>query len=111
MSNFFHTNGVSIQKAFENFDEQNPRVWKEYVKRVMLAIAKGKKKISSKLVLNVIRWEVYMETTDGVGYINENGERQTFRINDAYTSRYARKFQEKFPKHADIFTFRELRAN
>ena len=64
----------------------------------ILRSATLKKKISSKLIINWIRWNEFLKTSD-----------QNFRINDAYQSYYARYFVEKHPQHARLFEFRKLR--
>lgn len=101
------TTGVSIQMAFEQFHRDNPRVYemfKEYTREIIRAgRRRGLKdeaiKTSAKLIINRIRWEVYMETlTDD------------FKINDAFTSRYARLFAVDFPSWGHLFEFRNIRS-
>ena len=41
---------------------------------------------------------------------NLDGTLVAFKINDAYSSRYARLFVADFPQHADKIEFRELRS-
>jgi len=60
---------------------------------------RGVKKVSSKLIINRIRWEVYIETSG-----------DPYRINDAFTSHYARLFVKEFPEHKGAFEFRRLRS-
>src|SRR5438128_4654368 len=97
MSTFFKNSGKTIQTAFNAFDKKNPHVYAEYKRLVWQAIKAGKKKISSKLILNVIRWHIYLETEDEVGFTDSDGVLTKFRINDAYTSRYVRKYVKEFP--------------
>ena len=93
--------------AFEQFHRDNPRVYelfKQYTRAiVMVGRARGMKdkkiKTSAKLIINRIRWEVYMETlTDD------------FKINDAFTSRYARLFITEHPEWGHLFELREIRS-
>lgn len=107
--NFEQNTGKSIQQAFEEYHKLNPQVYKEFEKRAFEAIKKGKTKISFKLILNVIRWEKYMQTVEPTLF-NQNGDQIKFKINDAYGSRYARMFIQNHPKHADKIELRELRA-
>ena len=97
--NYQQTNGKSIQEKFEEFDKENPLVYSLFKQQVLKAIAKGKKKISAKTVLGFIRWQIQFQTTCDV-----------YKINDAFTSRYARKFIEEFEEHKEIFHFRNLRS-
>ena len=96
--NYKELHGISIRDGFNLFHNDNPHVYKEFEKQALLAIAKGKTKISAKLIINWIRWNEYLSTTD----IN-------FKINDAYQSYYARLFIEIHPKYANVFDFRKLR--
>jgi len=92
--------GKSIKDTFDEFHENNPAVYayfKEYAGR---AIRAGVKKLSSKLIINRIRWEIFIETVGN----------DTYRINDAFTAHYARLYAEDFPAHADKFEFRRIRS-
>lgn len=110
MSSFYEFNHKTIQKAFNDFDKNNPQVYKEFKKMVTAAMKVGKKKLSAKLILNVIRWNIYMETKDDTGFTDRDGTEYKFRINDAYTSRYARKYIADFPRREYLFNYRELRS-
>jgi hypothetical protein len=93
------TNGVSIKKAFDTFHENNPVVYELFLKYAFQLLQKDKK-ISSKLIINRIRWEVYIET-DG----------EPYRINDAFTAHYARLFLKDYPEHEDKIELRRIRAD
>lgn len=96
---FRQTTGMSIQEKFNKFDEENPIVYSLFKKQVFRAISKRKSKVSAKTILGFIRWEVQLQTTGDV-----------YKINDVFTSRYARKFSEEFEQYKDIFNFRTLRS-
>lgn len=97
--NYEQTNGKSIQEKFLEFDKENPLVYELFKGQVLKAITHGKKKISAKTVLGFIRWEIQFQTIGDI-----------YKINDAFTSRYARKFAEELPKYSNIFHFRNLRS-
>ena len=97
--NFKQSTGKTIQEKFEEFDKENPIVYSLFKQQVLKAISKRKTKISAKTVLGFIRWEIQFQTTGDV-----------YKINDSFTSRYARKFTEEFDKYKDIFYFRKLRS-
>lgn len=90
----------TIQEAFEEFDRTNPQVYEMFISYFHEALRKKKSKISFKLIMNRIRWEYYMTTKD---FTN-------FKINDAYGSRYARKFLKDFPEHTEKVELRALRV-
>lgn len=109
MSNFKEATGRTIQQAFNDFHQNNPQVFEIFSDQVFRALNKGKKKISSKAIINWIRWEKFIETHDEVK-IEIFGEPQQFKINDAYSSRYARLFIDKHPDLTDVFELREIRS-
>lgn len=104
MATYQNQMGKTIQHAFEIYDVQNPKIW-ELFKKFALQILekrkhKAKNKTSAKLIIERIRWEIYVETISDDGY----------KINDAWSSRYARKFADEFPEHATLFNYRSLRS-
>jgi len=96
--NYKELNGMSIREGFEVFHKRNPHVFSAFEKEVFKAIERGRSKLSAKLIINWIRWNEFLRTSD-----------DNFRINDAYQSYYARLFVEKHPEHKGIFEFRKLR--
>lgn len=96
--NYKQLNGISIREGFEKFNKENPHVFDEFEKQALKAIKKGRTKISAKLIINWIRWNEFLKTSD-----------KNFRINDAYQSYYARYFVAKYPEYRDHFEFRKLR--
>lgn len=100
MSTFAATNGITIAKAFEHFHAQNPAIYdlfKRYAYHLLRE--KGKKLISSKMIINRIRWEKYVETTS-----------KDYRINDAFTPHYARLFIADHPEYKESIEMRFLRS-
>ncbi len=96
--NFAQLNGKSIRDAFTEYHNANPKVFQAFEQIAFKAINAGKKKISAKLVINYIRWNMFMETTDS-----------NFKINDAFGALYGRLFIAIHPEHADKFECRKLR--
>lgn len=109
MSTFKHATGRSITEAFDTYHQLNPHVYSEVKKLALAAIEKGRKKISFKLIINVIRWERFMQTDEPTS-VNVDGQLVAFKINDAYSSRFARLFAQEFPQHVNKIHFRELRS-
>lgn len=96
--NYKELNGKSIRDGFNEFNKQNPHIFKAFEEQALKAISRGRTKLSSKLIINWIRWNEFLRSSD-----------QNFRINDAYQSYYARFFIEKYPQYSGIFEFRKLR--
>jgi len=84
------------KQAWWEWHKENPKVW-EYFERFSLEIVKmRRKKVSHWLIINRIRWEVYMETT---------GE---FKISNDYIAFYARLWKAKYPQYADLFNTKKM---
>jgi len=96
--NYKELTGKTIRQGFNDFNENNPHVFQAFEKQALQAIEKGKTKISAKLIINWIRWNEFLESTD-----------KNFKINDAFQSYYARHFVDKYPEHRSVFEFRKLR--
>jgi len=96
--NYKELNGCSIREGFNKFHQENPHIFTAFEEQALTAIKKGRKKISSKLIINWIRWNEFLRSSD-----------QNFKINDAFQSYYARHFVEIYPQYIDVFEFRKLR--
>jgi hypothetical protein len=107
--NFRQNTGKTIREAFEEYHRENPVVYGYFKRLAFKAIEKGKKKISFKLILNVIRWEVYIDTIER-NLFNQGDEQIKFKINDAYGAHYASMFAEEYPEHTDKIEMRRLRS-
>jgi hypothetical protein len=103
------TTGKTIQQAFVEYHNANPSIYVEFEKMALRAIGAGKKKISFKMIMNVIRWEKFIQTEEPTLF-TLNNEVVKFKINDAYGSRYARMFAQKYPEHVDKIELRCLRS-
>lgn len=126
--NYKQSTGKSIDRAFTEYHEENPQVFEMFKKYINEIIASEVKKrgftsydmvkerktlkTSSKMILNRIRWEIAT-----VGIQNTNSEQNaservfdSFKINDAFTSRYARLFCDQNPDWAFMFNLRSLRS-
>lgn len=107
--NYQDSTGKSIQTAFNEFHFNNPTVYEHFKRLSLKAIRAGKKKISAKMICNVIRWEVFIQTVDNTLY-EVSGEPVRFKLNDVFISRYSRLFVTDFPEHADKLEMREIRS-
>lgn len=96
--NYKELNGHSIREGFQKFHSENPHIYKAFEEQALRAIGRGRTKISSKLIINWIRWNEFLRSSD-----------QNFKINDAYQSYYSRLFVQNHPEHYEVFEFRKLR--
>lgn len=106
---FEKLNGVTIEEAFRQFDKENPVIWDLFCRYAEVWINQQmhvngwrnaeKVRISSKQVIGRIRWYNTVETTG-----------KDYKINDAFTAYYARKFVKAFPQYEKVFEMRERKA-
>jgi hypothetical protein len=89
----------SIQRRFEDFHRDQPQVYAELVKLARRARGRGAARVGIRMAWEVMRWNLTIETAPG-----------DFKLNDHFTSRYARLIMRQEPDLADVFETRELRA-
>ena len=88
-----------IEAAFWTFHAKNPKVYELFDRFTRYAIGRGRKNFSVSIIVERIRWETTIETTDG-----------DFKINNNYRAYYARLWMRDNPLYAGFFRTRELRA-
>lgn len=93
-----HTRKDEIDQKAAAFSKEHPNVSKMFIKFTLEAIARGFANYSTKAVFERIRWEADQADSDG---------RSTFKMNNNYTSWYARRFMELYPQHQGFFRTRE----
>jgi hypothetical protein len=89
------------ESAFWNFDKMHPSVY-----RMIVHLARGLKKqgfktYSMDVLFHRIRWHAY---------VKRNRSQEAFKLNDWYTSFYARLVMEREPDLADFFQIRKQRS-
>lgn len=89
-----------FNNRFDQFDNDNPKVWELFQRFTFELINKGRKRYSSDGVLHRIRWETALTTDD-----------QTYKLNNNWSPYYARKFHKTYPQHAGFFATRPSRAD
>jgi hypothetical protein len=77
---------------FCSYDAKNPQVYESFKRITMKTITKGFANYSAKGILELIRWH------SGV-----SAEGDVFKVNNNYSSFYARKFEKEFPEYKDFF--------
>lgn len=88
----------SIEERFMAFHANNPAVYRELVLRAREARAAGRR-VGIRMLWERMRWTFYVERRE-----------EDFKLNDQYTSRYARLIMEQEPDLARFFETRTLRA-
>jgi len=83
-------------KTFQQYHEDNPQIYEAFKKYAFQLINRGYKRIGAKQICEIIRWHS-MVGGDGI-----------FKVNNNYTSGYARLFMEDFPKYDGIFLKRNF---
>lgn len=92
---------TDLDQAFRDYHAQNPAVWTLFERFALDAARGGWTHFGAKAVWERIRWYIRLETRDDYAAV---------KLNNNYTSRYARMFAERHPEHADLFHFRELKG-
>ena len=87
----------SIHDRFIKFHEENPHVYKKLLNLAHIAKAAGRNKISMKLLFEKLRWDYIIDTK------RPEGE---FRLNNNFTSYYARMIMRRNPDLAGMFELR-----
>lgn len=84
-----------LLEEFKVFHKNNPDIYEEFGRLAHRMKTTGRKKYSSKMIINVLRWERDLRTTGDV-----------FKINDKFQSIYGRLFVYHNPEFKDFFEFR-----
>jgi hypothetical protein len=89
---------LTPRQKFEAFHTRNPQVYRELETMSAQLVARGRKRIGLKMLTEVLRWEHQMRTDDPNSH---------FKINNSYTSYYARLLIENHPDWEGLFEMRE----
>ncbi len=92
---------ASIQERYEAFAAANPHVYRRLVQLARDLVARGHRKVGMKMLFEVLRWEHAMTTDDPTS---------DFKLNNDYTSRYARDIMDAEPDLDGVFEIRRLTA-
>lgn len=98
MTQFFHTPRDEITKAFWTFHKANPGIYRMFDHFTRELIAAGYRHGSAKLIAERIRWEAMVRVIEG----------GAVKLNNNYTSRYARLWESRNPHHRGFFRKRAL---
>ncbi len=91
----------SIQERFEHFDHAHPEIYEAFRTIAQDLFQRGREHYGSKAILEVIRYHRILSGLD---------ENEPFKINNNYSSRYARKLIGEDERFAQFKETRELRS-
>lgn len=92
---------AGIDARFAAFDAANPEVWKLFVQFADELRRAGRERYSADAILHRIRWHYAIRQDRPAG---------DFKINDHFSSRYARKLMQTDGAFAEFFELRRLRS-
>jgi len=95
---------ASIDQRFVDFDRSNPHVWTEFEAMALRLSRAGHKRYSADAILHVIRYDYDVRT------LRASDSSDGFKINNDFSSRYARKFARQHPELSSFFEQRKLTA-
>ena len=85
------------QEAFNRWHADNPAIWTYFERFSFEALSHGHRKISHWLIINRIRWEVFVVTTG-----------RDFKICNDFIAFYARLWRKKHPQHKTLFNIKRM---
>jgi len=85
-----------MKLTFEQYDAQNPSVWRMFKQFAFDVICAGHRRFSADSILHRIRWETSIATKD-----------VRFKINNNFSADYARKFMREYPQFGNFFEIRK----
>ena len=88
-----------IEAAFWNFHTNHPEVYAGLVRLAYQAVGAGRERLGIKMLFEVLRWEWVIQGLPD--------DAEEFKLNNNYTSRYARLIMEE-PGLEDVFETRRL---
>lgn len=86
--------GLTLEQRFEAFHEANPHVY-AHLRRLALDARRKGRQVGIKMLYEVLRWQYAMSTTD-----------DDFKLNNSYTSFYARLLMQQEAELAGYFETR-----
>lgn len=92
--------GSSLDDRFAAFHAAHPEVYDELRKLAVTAKHRGRDRLGMKMLFEVLRWQRILAGLPAEG--------EEFKLNNNYTSRYARLLMEQTPELAGMFETREL---
>lgn len=92
----------TIDTRFAAFDALHPEVYTLFKRFAQELLDRGARRGSADMVMHRIRWET------AAGAKPTDPGRPTFKLDNNFSSRYARKLAAEDPRFESFFTFRRL---
>ncbi len=93
----------SIESQFLAFHEANPHVLRLLEGMCAELLAAGRDRVGMKMLWEVLRWKVLLR-------VKEAEELDPYKLNNNFTSRYARLLLDRNPALRGVLEIRELRS-
>ena len=91
---------MTLDQQFENYHNKNPKIYELFKRFAYEALMSGHHHFGAKAIMERVRWEVSVSTAG-----------DPFKINNNYTSRYARKLISDKPEFDGFFRTRQLSSD
>ena len=85
-------------KNFQKYHEENKHIYEEFKKLAKMLISRNYKRIGAKQIFEYIRFQTMIIGNDG------------WKLNNSYTSDYARLFGEEYPHWSGYFQKRVCKS-
>lgn len=103
IEDFGLADGDEVTAAFWEFHRENPHVLDSLIFKVRQAKRRGYQKVGMKMLFESLRWDYMMSTTP-----TKNGE--PFKLNNNFTSYYARLVERRAPDLVGMFEKRKAKC-
>ena len=100
MMNSVDKSSKDLVTEWKHFHVENPEVYELFKRFAFEAINKGHLRLSSEMIINRIRWETSVVTSD-----------KDYKINNDYKPFYARLFMEEHQTYGNFFNKRGSHAD
>ena len=88
-----------MKTSFKKYHQENPQIYIEFKRLAFQLINRGHIRLGAKQIFEVIRWHTMVEGND------------RYKVNNNYTSDYARLFENDHPIYAGYFLKRLCKSN
>jgi hypothetical protein len=93
---------LARKREWWKWHSDNPEIWEYFQRFAFEAINRGRSRISHWLILNRVRWEVWITTT------TQGPDDDDYKISNDYFAFYARFWKYTYPQHADLFKTKRM---
>lgn len=101
-----YAKNLTIEERFELFHQQNPWVFAALESLASDWLAHGHQRVGVKALAEIVRWQYGRRTTSP----RHHATNSSFKLNNDFTSRYARLLLERHPEWANAIELRALKA-